>query len=42
MAYQRWEGGVKSSRASVRKLVDILTGDYARIVRVPLWCIGIE
>jgi hypothetical protein len=38
-------GGVKSyqsSRASVRKLEDILTGDYARIVRVPHWCMGFE
>jgi len=45
MAYQRWKGKAKpytASRASLQKLKDILTGDYATIVRVPLWCIGIE
>lgn len=45
MAYERWAGGAKpykSSRASLQKLTDILTGDYSSIVRVPLWCIGVE
>jgi hypothetical protein len=45
MAYQRWEGeakAYKSARASFRKLVDFLKGDYASVVSVPLWCIGIE
>jgi len=45
MAYQRWEGGVKSyrsARASQHRLVDFLKGDYSSVVRVPLWCIGIE
>lgn len=45
MAYQRWQGGVKSyksARASLQKLVDFLKGDYSSIVSVPIWCIGIE
>jgi hypothetical protein len=45
MAYQRWRGGVKSykaARASLQKLVDFLRGDYSSIVRVPIWCVGIE
>jgi len=45
MAYQRWQGGVKSyksARASLQKLVDFLKGDYSAIVRIPIWCIGIE
>jgi hypothetical protein len=45
MAYQRWQGGAKSyrsARASLLKLVDFLKGDYGSVVRVPLWCIGIE
>ena len=45
MAYQRWEGeakAYKSARASFQKLVDFLKGDYASVVSVPLWCIGIE
>ena len=45
MAYQRWQGGVKSyksARASLDRLVDFLRGDYSSVVKVPLWCIGIE
>ena len=45
MAHQRWKGGVKSykaARASLERLVDFLRGDYGAIVKVPLWCIGIE
>lgn len=45
MAYQRWTGeakSYKSARASLDKLVDFLKGDYSSVVRVPLWCIGIE
>jgi len=45
MAYERWHGGVKSyrsARASQQRLVDFLKGDYSSVVRVPLWCIGIE
>ena len=45
MAYERWQGEVKSyraARASLQKLTDFLRGDYSAVVRVPLWCIGIE
>ena len=45
MAYQRWQGEVKSyraARASLQRLNDFLRGDYSSIVRIPLWCIGIE
>lgn len=45
MAYERWNDGVKSyksARASLQRLNDYLRGDYASVVRVPLWCIGIE
>lgn len=45
MAYQRWQGEAKpykAARASLPKLVDFLKGDYASVVRVPLWCIGVE
>jgi hypothetical protein len=45
MAYQRWKGEAKSyrsARASLQRLVDFLQGDYSSVVRVPLWCIGIE
>ena len=45
MAYQRWRGeakAYKSARASLQKLVDFLKGDYASVVRVPMWCIGKE
>lgn len=45
MAYKRW-GKValpyKSARASLGRLVDFLQGDYLTVVRVPIWCIGIE
>jgi hypothetical protein len=45
MAYEQWQGGVRSyrsARASLQRLVDFLRGDYSSVVRVPLWCIGIE
>lgn len=45
MAYERWNLEVKSyksARASLQKLNDFLRGDYASVVNVPLWCIGIE
>lgn len=45
MAYTRWNGeakAYKSDRASLQKLTDFLKGDYASVVPVPLWCIGIE
>ncbi len=45
MAYQRWQKGVsshKGARASFQRLVDFLQGEYSSVVRVPLWCIGIE
>jgi hypothetical protein len=45
MAYQRWQGGAKAyraARASLSTLEDFLRGDYGSVVRVPLWCIGIE
>ena len=45
MAYQRWAGAVnpyRSARASMQRLTDFLKGDYATVVRAPLWCIGIE
>jgi len=45
MAYKRWAGEAKSyerARASLDKLIDFLKGDYSSIVKVPLWCIGIE
>lgn len=45
MAYQRWSGEAKpykSARASLNKVVDFLQGDYSSIIRVPIWCIGIE
>jgi len=45
LAYQRWKGEAKayeSARASFKKLVDFLKGDYSSVVSVPLWCIGIE
>lgn len=44
-AFKRWGSGVKayqSARASLPRLVDFLDGRYATVVRVPLWCIGIE
>ena len=45
MAYERWQGGVssyRSARASLQRLIDFLKGDYSSVVRVPLWCIGVE
>ena len=44
-AFQRWGKGVKhysSARASLGKLVDFLEGKYSAVVKVPIWCIGIE
>ena len=44
-AFERWSSEAKPykpARASFAKLVDILNGDYRTLVRVPLWCIGIE
>lgn len=44
-AFEHWQSAVKpyrSARASYERLVDILKGDYRTVVRVPLWCIGIE
>ena len=45
MANQRWSGEAKSyrsARASFERVTSFLNGDYATVVRVPLWCIGIE
>ncbi len=45
MAYHRWSGEAKpykSARASFQRVTDFLSRDYATVVRVPLWCIGIE
>lgn len=44
-AFNRWGSGVstyKAARASLGKLFDCLEGKYSAVVRVPLWCIGIE
>ena len=44
-AYERWRGEAKpygSARASLERIVDFLRGDYSSVVRVPIWCIGIE
>ena len=44
-AFRRWGTGVSSyraTRASLGKLVDFLEGKYSAVVRVPIWCIGIE
>ena len=44
-AFTRWGSGVSSyraARASLRKVVDFLEGKYSAVVRVPIWCIGIE
>ena len=44
-AFERWGLGVSSyraARASLQKLVDFLEGKYSAVVRVPIWCIGIE
>jgi len=45
LAYEQWQGEVKvhrSARASFKRLVDFLRGDYSSVVTVPIWCIGIE
>jgi hypothetical protein len=45
MAFRNWGTGVdsyRSARASLQRLIDFLEGRYATVVRVPLWCIGIE
>jgi len=44
-AYKRWGSGVKSypaARASLSRLIEFLKGKYSAVVRVPIWCIGIE
>ena len=44
-AFERWGSGVSSyraARASLQKLIDFLEGKYSAVVRVPIWCIGIE
>ncbi len=45
MAFDKWQKGVKpykSARANLQRLIDFLRGDYSSIIKVPLWCIGIE
>ncbi len=45
MAFRNWGAGVatyRSARASLQRLIDFLEGSYSTVVRVPLWCIGIE
>jgi len=45
MVFRNWGTGVRpyrSARASLQRLIDFLEGRYATVVRVPLWCIGIE
>ena len=45
MAFKRWKNDVKiykSARANLQKLIDLLRGDYSKVINVPLWCIGIE
>jgi hypothetical protein len=44
-AFDRWGTAVSSyraARASLGKLIDFLEGKYSAVVRVPIWCIGIE
>jgi len=44
-AFERWGKGVnsyRSARVSLDKIVDFLKGKYSAVVRVPIWCIGIE
>jgi len=36
------ERAYRAASASLDKLVDFLNGKYASVVRVPIWCIGIE
>ena len=45
LAYKNWGSAVKSyraARASLQRLIAFLEGDYKTVVRIPLWCIGIE
>ena len=45
MAFRNWGTGVdsyRSARASLQRLIDFLEGRYATVVRVPMWCMGIE
>lgn len=45
MAYEQWGDGSTPYRpviASLGRLVDFLQGDYQTVVRVPIWCIGLE
>lgn len=45
MAFRSWGTGVRpyrSARASLQRLIDFLEGRYSTVVRIPLWCIGIE
>jgi len=44
-AFENWGTAVssyKAARASLGKLIDFLEGKYSAVVRVPIWCIGIE
>ncbi len=44
-AFVNWGKAVpsyRSARASLERLTDFLEGEYATVVRFPLWCIGIE
>jgi len=44
-AFEHWGEGVdsyRSARASLGRLTDFLEGEYATVVKFPLWCIGIE
>jgi len=44
-AFNRWGPAVpsyKSSRATLQRTQDFLTGNYGTVVRVPVWVIGIE
>jgi len=44
-AFEKWGTAVSSyraARASLQKLIDFLEGKYSAVVRVPIWCIGIE
>ena len=44
-AFEKWGtavGSYRAARASLQKLIDFLEGKYSAVVRVPIWCIGIE
>jgi hypothetical protein len=44
-AFDSWGDGVNAysaARASLNKITDFLQGKYSAVVRVPIWCIGIE